>query len=107
MKKKDQMNNQIRFIKFIILAVFLTVNSGFSHEQKNSSQEYILKVEHYLNGFNSLSANFIQYNDNAHSSSGRIYISKPGKLRLEYDGENKYLIVVKGGFISYYDKKLD
>ena len=39
--------------------------------------------------------------------TGKILISKPGKLRIEYKGKNKLLIVADGKWLHYFDIELN
>ena len=65
------------------------------------------KIEDYLNNLRSLKANFIQMASNGGSAEGKVYISKPSKLRMEYTAPEPLLIVGNGDYIIYYDKELD
>ena len=73
----------------------------------------------YLNSFNSLQANFVQYEGPAVTSNeqseianrneqlGVLYILKPGKLRLEYQKPKSHFLILNNGTMSYYDASLD
>jgi len=66
----------------------------------------IAKVEEYLNGIRTLRARFLQIADNGATAEGTLYLSRPGKLRLEYDPPVPILMVANGGFLIHYDKQL-
>ena len=64
-------------IIILILTIFVYKSSiAEVNEQK------ILK---YLQNFNSLMSDFIQVNNNGDVLSGKISISRPGKVRVEYN----------------------
>lgn len=65
------------------------------------------KIENYLNNLHSLKANFIQMASNGGTAEGKVYISKPSKLRMEYTAPEPLLIVGNGDYIIYHDKDLD
>src|SRR4029453_17996211 len=45
----------------------------------------IARVEGYLNGISSMKASFQQFTDSEGLAFGRIYLRRPGRLRVEYD----------------------
>jgi outer membrane lipoprotein-sorting protein len=65
------------------------------------------RIERYLNGMTTLKARFVQASSNGQSAQGSLYISRPGKLRIEYDPPVPVLIVTDGRFLIYYDKELE
>lgn len=67
----------------------------------------LTRLEDYLNGISTLRANFQQYTNNGGLAYGRIYLRRPGRLRVEYDPPVQVLIVADGIVVSYYDGELD
>lgn len=67
----------------------------------------INRIERYLNGMTTLQARFVQVSSNGQFAEGNLYISRPGKLRIEYDPPVPVLIVTDGRFLIYYDKQLE
>ena len=43
------------------------------------------RILNYLESFSSLSSKFIQINNNGDILSGKIFVSRPGKFRIEYE----------------------
>ena len=70
-----------------------------------STQKLLSDVEKYINSLQKISGNFKQNSSNGARDAGKFYISKPGKMRLEY--ESPILLVADGNSIVYQDKKLD
>jgi outer membrane lipoprotein-sorting protein len=66
----------------------------------------IARVETYLNDIRTLSARFMQVSDTGGTAEGKLFLSRPGKLRLEYDPPVPILMVANGGFLIHYDKEL-
>ncbi|MBP5615796.1 MAG: outer membrane lipoprotein carrier protein LolA [Alphaproteobacteria bacterium] len=67
----------------------------------------IKKVEDYLNSVSTMQADFVQMASNGTSSEGKLYISKPSKIRIEYAPPADILIVGNGEEIIFHDKELD
>jgi outer membrane lipoprotein-sorting protein len=67
----------------------------------------IERIEQYINAISTLRANFQQYSNQSGLASGRIYLRRPGRLRVEYDPPVQALIVADGLVVTYYDGELD
>ncbi len=65
------------------------------------------KIENYLNNITTLESNFVQMASNGATSEGKLYISKPAKIRMEYAPPTDVLIVGNGNEIIFHDKELD
>jgi outer membrane lipoprotein-sorting protein len=66
----------------------------------------IARIEAYLNSIRTLSARFMQVSDAGGTAEGQLFLSRPGKLRLEYDPPVPILLVASSGFLIHYDKQL-
>ena len=66
----------------------------------------VTAVESYLNGIRTLSSRFQQFSANGGTATGQLYLSRPGKMRFEYDPPVPILLVADGRNIYYYDKEL-
>lgn len=65
------------------------------------------KIELYLNNLKNLSATFIQLTSDGNLIEGNFFLSRPGKMRIEYSNNPPIVIVVNGSILSYYDVELD
>lgn len=88
--------------KYLLFTLFMYTN--IAQAQTASDIE---KIESYLNGMQSLQANFVQMASNGNTSEGQIYIAKPNKIRMEYADPTSVLIVGNGDYIVFNDKELD
>ena len=79
----------------------------FMGSAANANQDDLAKIENYLNNLHSLKADFIQMASNGGTAEGKVYISKPSKIRMEYTAPEPLLIVGNGDYIIYHDKELD
>lgn len=57
----------------------------------------------YLNGLSTVEADFTQTNDDGSKSDGSVTIKRPGRMRLDYGGENEALVLVSGGQVAVFD----
>lgn len=89
------------------------VQPSIHRNTKTAKVDFLVKyktdleaIESYLNNIQNLSARFTQksYEGNA---EGKFFLARPGKMRVEYIGEPKILIVVNGSVLSYKDIELD
>jgi outer membrane lipoprotein-sorting protein len=67
----------------------------------------IARVEDYLNGIGSMKASFQQFTESEGLAFGRIYLRRPGRLRVEYDPPSEILLIADGTLLSYYDAELN
>ena len=65
------------------------------------------RVEDYLKSLTTLKSRFLQTSSNGSIASGKLFISRPGKLRFEYDPPSSILMISDGIFLIYIDKDLD
>jgi len=64
------------------------------------------RIEQYLNGIHTLAGRFQQYSPDGAAANGKIYLSRPGKMRFEYDAPSPILLIADGTFVVYVDNKL-
>lgn len=73
----------------------------------NEDKAVLGRIESYLTGIHTITADFIQAAPNGDISTGKFYLDRPGKLRMEYAPPTPVLMVANGSYIVYYDKELD
>lgn len=64
------------------------------------------RVQDYLNNIHTLQSRFEQVSNDGGVATGTLYLSRPGKMRVEYDPPVPILLVATDERIWYYDKKL-
>lgn len=67
----------------------------------------IVRIEEYLNSIVTMEARFLQVSSNGNYAEGKLHLSRPGKMRLEYDPPVPVLIIVAKGNLIYVDKELE
>jgi outer membrane lipoprotein-sorting protein len=65
------------------------------------------KLNAYINSFQSMQGKFVQISPRGQQTSGKVMISKPGKMRFEYDNPSPLLIVADGTWLTITTKKMD
>lgn len=65
------------------------------------------QAEDYLNSFKTMRARFMQVAPNGGVAEGQAYLSRPGKMRLDYDPPSQIEIIANGSFLIYHDKELE
>jgi outer membrane lipoprotein-sorting protein len=69
-------------------------------------KEDIARAESYLDSIRTLQARFLQIGPDGSVAEGDFYLSRPGKLRLEYDAPNPNLLVADGSALVHIDRYL-
>lgn len=93
---------------FVIFVTFAKI--AYSAEKTDFLKEYskeLSQVENYLNNISTLSAKFVQETANKPTLEGKFFLSRPGKMRIEYLHDPKIIIVVNGSVLAYHDVELD
>jgi len=66
----------------------------------------VARAEEYLNAVTTLKARFLQTSPNGVTVEGDAYLSRPGRLRLQYDPPSPLLVVADGTFLIVHDREL-
>lgn len=66
----------------------------------------IARAEAWLNTLRNLKARFLQIAQNGASAEGTAWISRPGRMRFEYDPPEPLLLVAAHGQFFYFDKAM-
>jgi outer membrane lipoprotein-sorting protein len=69
-------------------------------------QADLKRVETYLDGIKTMQAVFQQTNPDGSSADGEVYLSRPGKMRFEYQPPVQMFIVSDGNYVAVDDLEL-
>ena len=96
-------------VKIIISLIlyFLLTSHLIAEEPLVKYKTKLTKIENYLNNIQFLSSDFIQTSPEGDINYGKFYLSRPGKMRIEYDKEIPILIIVNNNILSYIDLELE
>ncbi|MES2676744.1 MAG: outer membrane lipoprotein carrier protein LolA [Pseudomonadota bacterium] len=96
-----------------LLTIFL-ICAGINQSLAKTNQDFLnqnksdlTSIENYLNNIKFLNANFTQQASNGEVSNGKFLLSRPGKMRVEYDKPTPVRIIANGSVLAYTDLELD
>lgn len=98
-----------RFLKILLISILFS----FSVQAEESSKilakhkKDFIKIEKYLQNIKNLTAKFIQESPDESIAVGKFYLSRPGKMRIEYITPTPLIITVNGSVLSYKDVELE
>ncbi len=96
----------------LALILFLSPLLAFADETAKpvklspEDQADVERIETYLNDLKSISANFLQIDDQGGILRGTIAIQRPGKMRVNYDPPSKDFIVADGSNVHVWNDDL-
>ena len=91
-------------LKIKILIKVLIIISCSSHPSL-AEKISLNKISDYINGLTSLQADFEQVNSDGSIDTGKLYIRRPGRMRLEYRAPNNALVIAGAGSVAIFDDK--
>lgn len=95
----------IRIAAFIAV-LFFTVSTQAEEIQLNSEQQALAeKIRSYLNDMKTLEGGFAQISSTGAYADGKVYLQRPGKMRLIYNPPVQTELIVRKGSIIYHDKE--
>lgn len=71
-----------------------------------TGEAVVAKANAYLNGFSTLTGDFVQQGGDGRRVQGRLYLQRPGKLRFDYDAPATIEVVSDGSNVVVRDRKL-
>lgn len=93
-----------------LLPALLLLAPGLAHAQAfvptAQDRADLARVETYLNGVRALHSRFMQIAPDGRSSEGQAWLSRPGRLRFEYDPPSPFLLVGGNGLLVFHDSQL-
>lgn len=93
-----------------IMAVALLASHAHAAPKKSFSAEdraAVERVENYLTSVTTIVADFTQIAPDGNLATGKFFLSRPGKMRWQYDPPTPILMVADGNFLVFYDYELD
>ncbi len=87
----------------LVVAFQIGTISGLSAALSDEDRELISDVEAYLQGIDTLRADFQQYGPSGERTTGVFMLDRPGLMRIDYDPPSKILMIAEVGSLIYYD----
>lgn len=93
---------------FTVLVFFIAQPALAATDDKAADNSvYVEKAEKWLSDLQMATADFRQIDYQGRELRGKFYISRPGRLRFEYEAPIKDHIVADGTFIYFHDGETD
>lgn len=90
----------------VLVLLFIICNISPVCGSCNLSKNDLTSIEEYLTKLTNSKADFIQVNPDGNILTGVIYISLPGKMRIDYHDQQKISIIFGFGEGYFVDRKL-
>lgn len=90
----------------LLLLLTLALPGAAAARLANEDLADIERTEKYLNQITTLKARFLQVANNGAQAEGVAYLSRPGRLRLDYLPPSPIQVYADGGLLVYFDKQL-
>lgn len=90
-------------MRTLFIAVSATLVLALATIASAQAPAGIPEVENYINSIRTLQARFVQTNPNGSIVQGTLYVSRPGKMRFQYDPPSQLKIVADGLQVTLWD----
>jgi outer membrane lipoprotein-sorting protein len=91
----------------LALAAFPFATPAFAQDQLSAADKALVdRAVAYLEGLSEAKGRFVQTDHRGRSTTGQLYMKRPGKARFAYDPPSGLLVVSDGGVVSVQDKRL-
>jgi outer membrane lipoprotein-sorting protein len=90
----------MRIVFAVALSLFALLSVSAASAQSPAD---VTQVEQYFNSIHTLQARFVQSNPNGAIVQGTLSVSRPGKMRFEYDPPSQLKIVADGLQVTMWD----
>ena len=99
-----------RSAKGLLAAIILLAGTVASSAQPApildaAAKADVARIEQYLNDLTTLDSRFVQFSGQG-IAEGRIILSRPGEMRIEYEPPVPVLMVASGLLLMYHDREL-
>ncbi len=87
----------------VLVFILLSAPAGATALMGPEASQVVDQAESYLQSLKTAQAKFTQTGNDGRQATGTFYLSRPGRLRFEYDPPAKDLVVADGLFVYFYD----
>jgi outer membrane lipoprotein-sorting protein len=94
------------FFSALLFSAMLSGSFATTAVCASTDEADIEKAEAYLNDVTTLKAHFMQVSPDGSTTDGTVYLSRPGRLRLDYEPPSPIQVIADGHFLIYFDKQL-
>ena len=79
------------------------VSTQLSFALSDIEKSHLRRVNVYFNTIGNMEGDFIQIDPQGRESSGKFYLSRPGKIRFQYNLPSPSAVLSNGTFVAYQD----
>lgn len=87
----------------LLLALALPLQAQAAFQPTPQDRTDVARIEAYLNAFTSLHGKFLQVAPDGGISGGQAWLSRPGRLRFQYDPPAPFILVAAHGQLVFQD----
>lgn len=88
-------------------ALGLAAAASFAPPAHAQDARELARISAYLNSISTLTGDFVQIDPDGLLSQGLFYMSRPGRIRFEYEEPNPALVISDGFWVGVIDKRYD
>jgi outer membrane lipoprotein-sorting protein len=92
---------------FLLAVAAVLALSGQAIALTEAEQAAVKRAETYLNGLGNFQSRFVQVNPDGTTHEGDVMVSRPGKMRINYDPPAQMLVVADGKWLIYVDQEVN
>jgi outer membrane lipoprotein-sorting protein len=97
-----------KLLTITLLASLLSLSANAAPVQLSAQDQADLsRIEIYLNTLHTFRARFLQVGPDGNVTGGNAWLSRPGRMRFEYDKPAPFLMVAGFGSFVFYDSELN
>ena len=92
-------------MRYLFRSLLICAVSQLPFAASAAEQLKLADISAYLNSLTTVQSKFTQINDDGSISTGQLYISRPGKMRFEYNPPEQAVVIAQAQAVYIIDKK--
>jgi outer membrane lipoprotein-sorting protein len=97
---------RVRRGAFLATILAATLLPGAAEAITDDERAVLSEISAKLSTIDTMDGEFIQFNPNGDQLQGRFFISRPGRVRFQYDPPTTVSVIADGKSVLVFDKKL-
>ena len=94
------------YIIFTLFSIFLISLETAAFAKDTEDEKSIKRAQQYFNNLRSIEANFTQTDSSNQTREGKFFLSRPNKLRLDYNTPQKEMIMLSEDMFIHFNEEL-
>lgn len=94
------------YIIFTLFSILLISFNTSAFAKDSEDDKSVKRAQQYFNNLHSIEAGFTQTDSNNQTREGKFYLSRPNKLRLDYETPQKEMIMLSEDMFIHYNQEL-